>query len=196
MDVKSELFGSECLYGARNGHSAREVTFPKCGGANARVVWKRPYGDIQCNSGRIVASRCEGRGTVALSTINGRYSSGAEGPQATRTMMKHRCRPSGHQAAQRLSSATDRSGPPRFLKTTRGPGPTMCCRGESNTISCCPGGLERTFTPHARSEKSTEVWAQATASAAVGAPDGRRVRIGCLFQYVSDRQHHSRGPNR
>src|ERR1039458_9801034 len=47
-----------------------------------------------------------------------------------------------------------------------------------------------------RPEKPTEVWAQATASAAVGAPDGRRIRMGCLFQYVSDRQHHSRGPNR
>jgi hypothetical protein len=47
-----------------------------------------------------------------------------------------------------------------------------------------------------RSEKSMEVWAQATASATVGAADGRRTRIGCLFQYVSDRQHHSRGPKR
>jgi hypothetical protein len=45
-------------------------------------------------------------------------------------------------------------------------------------------------------DREVEVWAQATASAAVGAVDGRPIRIGCLFQYVSDRQHHSMGPKR
>ena len=39
-----------------------------------------------------------------------------------------------------------------------------------------------------------DVWAQETA-AAVWTAGERRISIGCLFQYVSERQHHSSGPN-
>lgn len=41
---------------------------------------------------------------------------------------------------------------------------------------------------------SGETWIQEIADAAVDAA-GCGMRMGCFFQYVSDRQHHSSGPN-
>jgi hypothetical protein len=56
--------------------------------------------------------------------------------------------------------------------------------------------LEGEFRMGSETLDSFPLRVQAAAAAAPEAADAGRIHIGCRFQYVSERQHHSSGPNR